>query len=97
MRGGLDEESAELERLEVLADKLPAGKLTGSIVDFPIADGKALYLVTSERPLTLQHIPFWDGYSIPPAHIRGLDKQDLLAVSNYRKAWRKLLASKVQN
>lgn len=71
------EDEAELARLIAEADKLPAEQLVGRIVDFPVADGKALYLIKSEAPLVLQHIPFFDAYRIDPAMLRGLRLTDV--------------------
>jgi hypothetical protein len=53
--------------------KIPEDK----IIDFPVADGKALYFVKSFEPLVLQHIDYLDGYAIPDAHIRGLRRNDV--------------------
>ena len=62
--------------LAVLTDfaneQADAGELVGQIVSYPVADGQALYMVTSEKPLYLAHIAFGDGYQIPAAHLRGL-------------------------
>lgn len=38
----------------------------------PVADGYAMYAVVNERPLTLKHIPYGDGYQAAGATIRGL-------------------------
>lgn len=47
------------------------------VVRFPVADGYALYAVVKERPLTLRHVPFMDGYEADPATIRGLRIADV--------------------
>jgi len=49
-----------------------------AIIKFQVADGYALYRVIDSNPLTIQHLPYMDGYSIPAAHIRGLRKGDIL-------------------
>jgi len=73
----MDEQDAELRRMQAAADALPEGTLVGKIVDFSVADGRAMYLVKSESPLVLQHIPFFDAYRVSPAHIRGLRIDDI--------------------
>ena len=57
---------------------LPEGQVKGAVVRFQIADGYANYIVTKLRPLTLQHVPVDDAWMIPLAHIRGLNKADLV-------------------
>jgi len=54
-----------------------ATTLVDVVVRFPIADGFAHYIVTADRPLTLQHIPVGDAWTIPEAHLRGLRAQDI--------------------
>ena len=73
----MKEDEEELTRLTDNAAKLPEGEIVGGILGFPVADGSALYLVTSKSPLTLQHIPFFDGYAIDASHIRGLRLEDV--------------------
>lgn len=53
--------------------------LVGLLVSFHYADGLAHYIVTKERPLTLQSVPYSDAWQLPYGHIRGLNKQDILA------------------
>lgn len=69
--------SALLEQMTAKANALPEGEYVGAILSFPIADGKALYLVDKVKPLTLTPIQFLDGYQIPAAHIRGLTLDDV--------------------
>lgn len=57
-----------------------------TVVQFPVADGYALYAVTSEKPLTLRHIPFGDGYQAAAATIRGLTIADVRHQEAYRQA-----------
>lgn len=68
----LERSQARLNELQRHSDTLPTGELVGGLLGFPVADGKAFYLVTKARPLTLQHVPFLDGYALPAAHLRGL-------------------------
>lgn len=48
--------------------------LAGALVRFQVADGYAFYVVTREEPLTLQHVPFLDGYQANEATVRGVNK-----------------------
>ncbi len=52
-------------------------KAAGIVLQFPVADGHAFYVVVKEKPLTLQHIPFGDAWRIPAAHVRGLTLRDV--------------------
>jgi len=76
---------AELERESGRVD-VAAGDIVGLVLMFPAADGNAVYRVTKASPLTLQHVPFGDAYRVPPAHIRGLRKQDILAFVKLSRA-----------
>jgi acetoacetate decarboxylase len=48
-----------------------------TVIQIPHADGFACYLVVSESPLVLQHVPYGDAWHAPAAHIRGLRKKDI--------------------
>ena len=43
----------------------------------PVADGQAMYLVTSEKPLLLRRIPYMDKWQAPLPLIRGLRLSDV--------------------
>jgi len=45
------------------------GKNIGEIISFPVADGKAEYMVSSMRPLELMHIPLGDAWEFPYVHL----------------------------
>ena len=66
------------KELDAEASALPEGEVVGALLTFPVADGKAVYRVTKAKPLTLQHVPLGDGWTIPPAHIRGITRADVL-------------------
>lgn len=78
-----------LDNLQAISDRLPDGEYRGAVLSFPIGDGSALYLVQKTEPLTLQHIPYGDGYCIPGAHVRGLDLDDVKAQVRYNKKVRR--------
>jgi hypothetical protein len=73
----LERIDARMKELEDSFARQPEGTLKGAIVSFPYADGRAMYLVRTESPLTLQHIPYGDAWQIPDAHIRGLRLEDI--------------------
>lgn len=83
--------------LQDLQDKeaaLPEGQYVGAILQFPRADGYAMYLVQKLRPLTLQHIPFGDAWQIPDAHLRGLNLDDVKEQVARNKGMRSMFARK---
>lgn len=63
---------------DVDAAILDDGSVVGALLSFPVADGCAMYRVSKESPLTLEHVPCGDAWRIPDAHIRGIRKVDVL-------------------
>jgi hypothetical protein len=53
------------------------GDLQGYVYRYPVADGKASYLVARTKPLELWWLDEGDGYSLPEPHLRGLRVADL--------------------
>jgi hypothetical protein len=97
-----NEEMAELQRLIDASNALAEGEVVGGLLRFQVADGYAEYLVIKDKPLTLQHVPFFDGYQVDSALIRGLRRVDVeqrlaaerrLAELMNRKPGQKLAAS----
>lgn len=84
--GYVDYERWHKEAKEAL-DAIPTEKL----FYYPVADGYAYYYIVSLSPLVLQHINYSDGWELPPAHIRGLRKEDILWFIDREKSWQKLL------
>ncbi len=84
------------EQLEALREKSKNVDLkttiVGVVVNFPIADGYAWYVVSKERPLTLQHIPFCDAWQITPAHLRGLGKSDIVDMETRARVFAELFS-----
>lgn len=80
----------EFERLTQISDSLPDGQVVGAVLSWPRADGYAHYLVTADEPLTLQHIPYIDAWSVEPALIKGLDRDDVLNMLDREKRLRAL-------
>jgi len=88
----IDRTDTLLKELLDRAASLPDGSYEGTILSFPFADGKALYLVQKTHPLTLQHIPAGDAWQIPAAHVRGLDMSDVQEHARRNKALKALFS-----
>lgn len=70
-------QEAMLESLTLKDKARPDDQVVDGLLRFPVADGHAYYVVASEKPLVLQHVPFGDGYHVSAAEIRGLRLQDV--------------------
>jgi len=55
-------EEEYLERLEAYCVEHGSGDCKGEIITFPVADGKAIYMVYSLSPAVLIHIPLGDAW-----------------------------------
>jgi hypothetical protein len=53
------------------------GPLVGEVISWPVADGKAQYMVYTTKPLALLHLDYGDGYQVDPIMIRGLRVTDV--------------------
>jgi hypothetical protein len=70
----------QFKALHEAAQKVdPAGSLVGALVEFPWADGSAIYRVSKDKPLILQHVPVFDAWQVPYTQIRGLRRADVIA------------------
>lgn len=67
---------------------------TRKLVYFPWADGSAVYLVTKEKPLQLQHVAVGDAWQVPQAYIRGTTLDDVNRDYEYRKAMERRIAAR---
>ena len=85
---------AQFMELQKKSDELPRGQVVGGIYSYPVADGHAHYLVIKDKPLTLAHIPYSDAWELPDAHIRGLQRQDVLQHLEHQKKMNKLFGKK---
>ncbi len=83
----MQRQEAALDRLQQVSDSLPEGETVGAVLSFQRGDGYATYVVTSEKPLELKHVPFCDAWHISAAEIRGLRKSDVLEHLSRRKAF----------
>jgi hypothetical protein len=76
-----------LDALQAKSDALPEGEIVGALIQFSVADGSAVYVVTKAKPLTVAHVPAFDGYRVHEAMIRGLRVADVLHQLKWRKSW----------
>jgi hypothetical protein len=80
--GGVDswaEDSKKLDAMYAESRKVfHAGGVVGLMFHFPVADGRAIYRVVSEKPFTVEHIPFSDAWNANPILLRGLRKADVV-------------------
>lgn len=68
-----------LDAIAAAARATNNGDLVGEIYSHPVADGYATYVVWSQRPLALVHVPLGDAYALPEPHERGLRVADIRA------------------
>ncbi len=52
-------------------------ELIGETITFPVADGRAEYMVYTTKPLALIHLPYVDAYEADPILLRGLRVADV--------------------
>lgn len=70
----------QFDALQVASNALNTGSGTilGGLLRFPQGDGHAVYMVTCVEPLTLQHVPYCDGYTIDYYSLRAITLKDAL-------------------
>jgi len=73
-----------------LRDNAPEGSIVGEILRYTVADSYAIYLITSEKPLTLTHIGLYDGYRVHPAQIKGMTLKSVRAEVELSRKFRKI-------
>lgn len=69
-----------------------SGENSGEIIQFPVADGYAQYMVISMKPLRLVHIPLGDGWDFQ--YVNRLTAKDVQDKINGQKALEKLFGGK---
>ena len=85
-------ENAYIEKLRQFCFKRKRGKNVGEIIKFQVADGYALYMVASMRPLELIHIPLGDAYDFQYVHL--MTPKEVQESIDREKAIAKLFADK---
>ena len=64
----------------------------GEVIQFPVADSYAQYMVASLSPVELIHLPLWDAWEFQYAS--RLTKKDIIEKIEQRKALEKLFSAK---
>lgn len=85
-------QEAMMETLRRRSDAVPEGQIEGLLISFGVADGGAHYVVARERPLTLHHVPYLDGYQIDGIMMRGLRAADIRQRFGNRRLFRRRVA-----
>ena len=67
-------------------------KNVGEVIKFPAADGYALYMVASMKPVELVHIPIGDAWCFQYAHL--LTEKEIQENIDQEKAMEKLFSNK---
>lgn len=88
------------DRTDALFDKLQEAStkayesggddVTGALISYPVADGKAWYRVIRSSPLVLQHIPFGDAWEVSEDQLRGLTVEDIKRTLEQDYSFRKM-------
>jgi hypothetical protein len=78
------------EDLKAFCKKRKDGKNVGEIIKFPVADGYAMYMVASMKPLELIHIPIMDAWEFEYAHL--LTAKEVQQKIDQKKALEELFA-----
>ena len=63
----------------------PSVSIVGALIKFPYADGFAYYIVSQDKPITVQHVPYGDAWQADPVTIRGIDKSTVVEQLNRTK------------
>jgi hypothetical protein len=95
-----DWQKQEQEYLTRLADRCKmngTNPLHGEVIRFQRADGYALYMVWSTKPLALIHIELGDAYSVEDALLRGLRLSDVREQVEREQRIRDLFARKAED
>jgi hypothetical protein len=72
-----EQETAGLAKAKADACAGSEGALVGEILTFPVEDGVALYMVTSESPLTIASLEVGDSWTVENSTIEALTVEDV--------------------
>jgi hypothetical protein len=70
--------------------RVRTGKNIGEIIQFPVADGYAEYMVASMNPPELIHLPLGDAWEFQYAHLLG--KKEIQEEIDIQKALKELFS-----
>jgi hypothetical protein len=86
------EEDDYIDQLRAVLLRRKTGKNIGEVLRFQVADGYAMYMVASTRPLELVHLPLGDCYQFEYAHL--LNAQEVQKKIDAQKALEELFGKK---
>jgi len=86
-----EQEEGWLARLKAQFQKTSKGDIVGETLQFPRADGYAVYVITKQRPFTVAHLALGDAWHADRATIRGLTLKDAKARVENNRALRKMM------
>lgn len=66
-------QDAQLDRIFANQPALDEQSIVGACLEFPVADGKAFYVVIKDKPLTIAHVPVGDAWHIDECTLRGIN------------------------
>lgn len=81
-----------IEDLRAFCKKRNNAEHIGEVIQFPVADGYAQYMVAALSPVELIHLPLWDAWEFD--YVSRLTKKDIVEKINQRKAMEKLFSKK---
>lgn len=87
-----DEQRYIDELKEFCVKRNPTQEHIGEIITFPVADGKACYMVAAVKPVQLIHMPIGDAWNFEYAH--RLTKKDIVLKIEQQKSLDKLFGRK---
>lgn len=86
------EEDDYIDQLKTVLLRRKNGKNIGEVLRFPVADGYAMYMVASMRPLELVHLPLGDCWEFEYVHL--LNAQEVQQRIDSHKALEELFSKK---
>ncbi len=92
----LEAERIFLDNLFQRSLALKDGEVVGGVLTFPRGDGKAIYLVVSDNPLSIAHIAVGDAWTVELPLIRGLHRQDALRMLHAQRELHRIFSKPQQ-
>ncbi|HSE44247.1 MAG TPA: hypothetical protein VLA89_02850 [Gemmatimonadales bacterium] len=74
------------EQVSAWAREHSSSDLAGEVIRYPVADGKASYVVYTTKPLALIHLNGGDGYAINEMMLRGMRVADVREAVRQQRA-----------
>ncbi len=81
-----------IEDLRAFCIKRNNSEHVGEVIQFPVADGYAQYMVAALSPVELIHLPLWDAWEFD--YVSRLTKKDIVEKIEQRKAMDKFIQSR---